>query len=103
MVCGLLPALSVSTRVPANEPAEDGEKLTLTLQLAPGARSTLQVLVAPNGPFTLIVATISVAVPLFVMVTVCAVEVVPCVTGGKLSAVVLRLASATPAGPPAKS
>jgi hypothetical protein len=45
-VCGELAALSLMTTVPGSDPVAVGEKVTLTVQLAPTSRELPQVVVA---------------------------------------------------------
>ena len=75
-VCGLPVALSVMVMVPGWLPVAVGVKVTLMVQLAPAATEVPQVLVWAYGALAAMLVRLSVAVPEFVRVTVCAALVV---------------------------
>jgi hypothetical protein len=62
-VCGLSAALSATESVPLKSPVWLGEKVTLTVQIAPDARVGLQVLVSPKFVLAVMLVMLSVAVP----------------------------------------
>jgi hypothetical protein len=66
-VAGL--ALSVMVRVPVLVPAVVGLKVTLMAQLAPAATLEPQVLVSEKSPLVLMLLMLSVALPMFLSVT----------------------------------
>src|SRR5262249_56729449 len=69
-VCGLVGALSLNVNVPLRTPIRVGVKVTLTVQLAPGATVVPQVLLPmAKSPLMLILLTLSVPAPVFVSVT----------------------------------
>jgi hypothetical protein len=78
--CGLPVALSATDKVPVRVPAAVGVKTTFAVQVAPAA-TDVQLLVwlksPPFVPVILIPVIVSVAVPVFEMVTVCAAELLP--------------------------
>src|SRR5215471_12516875 len=77
-VCGLVGALSLNVNVPLRTPIRVGVKVTLTVQLAPGATVVPQVLLPMvKSPLMLILLTLSVPAPVFVSVTTFAGLVVP--------------------------
>jgi hypothetical protein len=75
--CGLADALSVKVRVPVREPAAPGLKVTVMVQLAPAARLAGQALVWEKSPVAAMFVTLSVALPPFVTLIVCAVLAAP--------------------------
>ena len=81
MVCGLLKALSVIVRLPVYFIFAAGEKVTLILQVFPGARVPPLTHVVPEAiakfPLIPTVVSVSKVVPEFVSVTVLAALVVP--------------------------
>ena len=97
-------ALSLMLKEPLRPPLAVGAKVTLTLQLCPTLRmlssgGTLQVLVWEKSPVVVMPVIFSVAVPVFVMVTVCGELTVPTVWFPKLRLVgetVTAVAAVTP-------
>ena len=83
-VCGLPVALSVNVIVPLTVPAAVGEKVTLTVQLAPCATLPLQVLVSANWALAAMELSVRVPVPPLVNVTVWAALVVPIFCAAKV-------------------
>jgi hypothetical protein len=79
-VCGLPVALSATDKVPPRVPEAVGVKTTFAVQLAPAA-TDVQLLVwlksPPFVPVILIPVIVSAAPPVFEIVTVCAVELLP--------------------------
>jgi hypothetical protein len=85
--CVPVEALSTSVIAPSMEPTVVGEKLTLTVHVAPGARLDPQVVVFGNSPLTAILVMVRVLVVLvFFNVTVWAALVVPTPCDPKASA-----------------
>src|ERR1019366_7427135 len=90
MLCGLSPALSFTVNAAVRDPPAVGVNVTLTVQFAAGASVKPQVDVRAKSPLLVPVNTIelrfNVSLPLFVIVTVCAVLVVAtaCVVNVKL-------------------
>jgi hypothetical protein len=78
--CGLPVASSVIENVPVLEPEVVGVKVTENEQLPPARTVPPQVLVFAKSPVMPVEAIVSVAVPVFVRVTVCAAEVIPTVS-----------------------
>src|SRR5580700_6465158 len=72
----LAAVLSVMVTVPIADPAAVGVKVTLTVQMPPGATADVQVLVAANGAVAVTPVTVRLAVPVFVIVTTCTALVV---------------------------
>ena len=99
---GLPTAVSLIDKEPFLAPLEVGEKLTLMAQLWPGLRtfnSALQVFVCEKSPEVLMPVIFSVAVPVFVIVTVWAALTSPTVTFPKARLVgvtVTAVAAVTP-------
>ncbi len=79
VVCGLLPALSVTVSVPVRVPTTVGVKVTLTVHFALLATDVPQVFVCAKSPVTLTLSIVNAAVILFVNVTVVGLLVVPTV------------------------
>ena len=78
--CGLPLALSVTIRVPDRLPVAVGVKVTLKVQLAPGATLTPQVFVCAKSVLlapVMAMLRVSGALPLFDSVTACGALVVP--------------------------
>ena len=97
---GLLAALVVNVSAADRTPVAEGVNVTLTAQLSPAARVPPQVFaeMAKSAAFTPVramLAIVSVAVPLFVSVTVCAAVVAPITIFPKLRLVGLRLTAGT--------
>jgi hypothetical protein len=76
-VCELPLALSVIVKVPVRVPAAVGVKVTLIVQLAPALTLLPQVLVWEKSPLAVMLEMVSVALPVLVRVTICAVLLVP--------------------------
>src|ERR1700674_4240312 len=79
-VCGLFAALSVIVMLPVRAPSWVGVKVTLMMQFAPAASVLPQGFVLATGaksPLTTMLLMFSVALPVFVIVTLLAVVVVP--------------------------
>lgn len=79
VVCGLLPALSVTVSVPVRVPTTVGVNVTLIVHFALLATAVPQVLVCAKSPVTLTLSIVNAAVILFVNVTVVGLLVVPTV------------------------
>ena len=81
VVCGLVGSESTTERVAVRVPVAVGLKVTLIVQLVPTANVVPQVVVCPKSPGFVpvndVVTPVSVAVPTFRNVTVCAALVVP--------------------------
>src|SRR5262245_51168718 len=75
-VCGLPPALSVTERAPVRDPVAVGVKVTEIVQVADGDREVPQPLLWLKSPLAAMLIIVSVAEPVLVSVTVCAVLVV---------------------------
>lgn len=75
--CGLPGALSAIVSVPVIEPAVTGEKVTLTVQVAPTARVVPQLPLSAKFPEALMLVMFRTAVPELVRVTLCAALTVP--------------------------
>jgi hypothetical protein len=96
-VWGLLLALSVNVSVPLRLPVALGVKVTLMVQLAPGANELAQVLVWAKSPLVVRVSGVRAPLPVSVRVRVCGALVVETVWPGKLKVVTEKLATgATP-------
>jgi hypothetical protein len=70
--CGPADAPSVKVRVPVREPTAAGLKVTVMVQLAPAAKLAGQALVSEKSPVAAMFVTLSVALPPFVTLIVCA-------------------------------
>lgn len=103
--CGLPGALSVTVRVPSRVPVVVGLNVTETVQFAPVLSDdglNGQVLVCAKSPVVPIAVIVKGAVPLLVMVTVCAVLVVPTDWLAKVRVVGLKLIPGVPVPVPVK-
>ena len=78
-ICGLPAALSVIVTAPISDPVAIGVNLTLIWQLDPAPSAYLHVVVREMGLLAVMTMDRSVAVPVLVIVTVCAALVVPTV------------------------
>src|SRR5262249_1899957 len=76
--CGLLEALSLMVMAPARPPVAVGVKLTVTVQGLGGAGVAVQVSeTLAKSPETVMPVKLSVALPAFVIVTLCVALVLP--------------------------
>ncbi len=64
-LCGLPDALSATVTEPDRVPTAAGVKVTLMVQLAPGARELPQVFVSAKSPVIVITEIVSGALPVF--------------------------------------
>ena len=97
-ICGLPAALSVIVTAPVPVPVAVGVNLTLIWQLDPAPSVDLHVVVREKGLLAVMTTDLSVAVPVLVIVTVCAALVVPTVCAANVKLVSERLtAGAVPA------
>ena len=88
--------MSVTFRVPVRVPAAEGLKVTLIVQLEPAARLELQLVLEEKSPLAVMLEMLRVPLPVFLRVTLCALEVEPTGSAEKLREVDDRLTAGEP-------